>query len=112
MIGDRYLAGGTTIHSGEYRAMNLATQKYEVFDTGPATPGSNEHTLDTVGLRDYYVDLRRVAPDPAAGPWLQGARQTFVVPGSNGPATQDVSLGRSFDVIVHLHRVNASVPVT
>lgn len=112
LIGDRYLAIGTTIHSGEYRALDRRTNTYGVFDTGPAAPGSNEHTLDKVRLRDYFVDLREVTRDPAAGPWLRGARPTFVVPGSYPNETQDVSLARSFDVIVHLHRVSASVPVT
>ncbi|MFF2022188.1 erythromycin esterase family protein [Streptomyces sp. NPDC058171] len=93
------------------RAMDDRTGQYGVFSTGPAAPGSNEHTLDRVRHRDYYVDLREAGRDPAVGGWLSGSRPTFVVPGSYPNEPLPVSLGRTFDVLVHLHRVRASVPV-
>ncbi|MFE2042476.1 erythromycin esterase family protein [Streptomyces sp. NPDC059477] len=111
LIGDEYLAIGTSIHSGAYRAMNTVTGQYEVFDTGRAAPGSNEHTLDRARLRDYYVDLRTLADHPKAGPWLATPRPTFVVPGSHPNEPEPVALSRSFDILIHLHRVNASVPL-
>ncbi|MFF0450206.1 erythromycin esterase family protein [Streptomyces sp. NPDC004609] len=111
LAGPDYLAVGTTIHSGEYRAMNSETNEYGVFSTGLAAPGSNEHTLDKVRHRDYYVDLRRAGRDPAVSGWLDGSRPTFVVPGAYPNEPLPVSLGRAFDVIVHLHHVRASVPV-
>ncbi|MGW4204431.1 erythromycin esterase family protein, partial [Streptomyces sp. NPDC004726] len=111
LVGRRYLAVGTTIHSGEYRAMDERTGKYGVFSTGLAAPGSNEHTLDKVRHRDYYVDLRKAGRNPAVGGWLDGSRPTFVVPGGYPNEPLPVSLGRSFDVIVHLNHVRASVPV-
>jgi erythromycin esterase len=46
-----------------------------------------------------------------AGPWPNTARPTFVVPGSRPDERQDVALGRTFDIVVHLHRVNASLPM-
>ncbi|MFD8935290.1 erythromycin esterase family protein [Streptomyces sp. NPDC059578] len=111
LVGREYLAVGTTIHRGEYRAMDGRTGQYGVFSTGRAAPGSNEHTLDQVRHRDYYVDLREAGRDPAVGGWLSGSRPTFVVPGSYPNEPLPVSLGRTFDVLVHLHRVRASVPV-
>ncbi|GGZ60721.1 hypothetical protein GCM10010387_63000 [Streptomyces inusitatus] len=111
LVGHEYLAIGTTIHSGEYRAMNRDTGQYEVFSTGLAAPGSNEHTLDKVRHHDYYVDLRKAGRTPAVGGWLDAARPTFVVPGGYPSEPLPVSLGRTFDVIVHLNHVRASVPV-
>ncbi|MGV9312367.1 erythromycin esterase family protein [Streptomyces sp. NPDC003691] len=111
LVGDEYLAIGTTIHSGEYRAMNTETGRYEVFSTGPAAPGSNEHTLDKVRHHDYYVDLRTAGRTPAVGNWLNGSRPTFVIPGSYPSERRSVALGRTFDVIVHLNHVHASVPM-
>ncbi|MGX2996103.1 erythromycin esterase family protein [Streptomyces sp. JNUCC 64] len=115
LIGDRYLAVGTSVHSARYRAHDHRTGLFDVFDTGPAAPGSNEHVLDRVrprGARDgdtgYYVDLRAARHDRAAGPWLATARPMFVVPGGYGGRPEerlkDVAPGRAFDVLVHLRR--------
>ncbi|MEU9332972.1 erythromycin esterase family protein [Streptomyces sp. NPDC048290] len=111
LIGDAYVAIGTSIHSGAYRAMNLDTGQYQVFDTGPAAPDSNEHLLDRARPRDYYVDLRALTPHPAAGPWLATPRPTFVVPSSFTTERPPVAMSRSFDILIHLHRVNASIPL-
>ncbi|GHC40892.1 erythromycin esterase family protein [Streptomyces cinnamoneus] len=111
LAGRDYLAVGTSFHGGDYRA-KTATGASGTYSVGPAAPGSNEYTLDRVRHRDFYVDLRAARRDPAVAGWLDTARPTFVVPGRypNDP-TPPLALGRAFDVVVHLHRVTASVPV-
>ncbi|MFD7236006.1 erythromycin esterase family protein [Streptomyces syringium] len=111
LVGREYLAVGTSLNSGEYRA-KTATGEAGTYSVGPAAPGSNEYTLDKVRHRDFYVDLRKARRDPAVGSWLDTARPTFVIPGRypNQP-TPPLALGRAFDVVVHLHTVGASVPV-
>ncbi|MCA6091229.1 erythromycin esterase family protein [Streptomyces sp. SCA3-4] len=111
LAGRDYLAVGTSFHGGDYRA-RTATGESGTFSVGPAAPGSNEYTLDKVRHRDFYVDLRGARRDPAVAGWLDTARPTFVVPGRypNDP-TPPLALGSAFDVVVHLHRVSASVPV-
>ncbi|MGW1143704.1 erythromycin esterase family protein [Streptomyces sp. NPDC002454] len=108
-VGERYLAVATSVHQARYRAFDLNALRFGVFSTGPAAPGSNEHLLDRVRHRDYYVDLRRVRRDGAAGAWLDTARPMFVVPSgySGDPADvlRDVALGRTFDVLVHFRQV-------
>ncbi|MEU7134995.1 erythromycin esterase family protein [Streptomyces sp. NPDC046261] len=111
LIGRAYLSVGTSLYGGQYRA-RTANGSAGVFGIGPAAPGSNEHTLDRVRFRDFYVDLRAARRDPVVGAWLNTARPTFVIPGRypNQP-TSPVALGRAFDVVVHQHTVRASVPV-
>ncbi|MFF7726600.1 erythromycin esterase family protein [Streptomyces sp. NPDC008001] len=110
LAGRDYLAVGTSLYGGDYRA-RTATGGSGTYNVGPAAPGSNEHTLDQVRYRDFYVDLRKAGRDPVTGGWLNTARPTFVIPGRypNQPAPP-LALGRAFDVVVHLHHVHASVP--
>ncbi|UQI45518.1 erythromycin esterase family protein [Streptomyces sp. HU2014] len=111
LIGSEYLAVGTSLYEGAYRA-RTATGEAGVFGVGPAAPGSNEHTLDQVRHRDFYVDLRAAGRDPVAGGWLDTARPAFLIPGRypNQPVAP-LALGRGFDIVVHLHEVGASVPL-
>ncbi|MEU5049018.1 erythromycin esterase family protein [Streptomyces sp. NPDC021096] len=111
LVGRDYLAVGTSLNGGDYRA-KTATGEAGTYSVDPAAPGSNEYTLDQVRYRDFYVDLRAAGRDRTVGGWLNTARPTFVIPGRypNQP-TPPLALGRAFDVVVHLHRVHASVPV-
>ncbi|MFF4741413.1 erythromycin esterase family protein [Streptomyces sp. NPDC001262] len=111
LIGSKYVAVGTSLYEGDYRARTSADAE-GVFSVGPAAPGSNEYTLDKVRYRDFYVDLRAAGHDPAVRDWLNTARPTFVIPGRypNQPAPP-LALGRAFDAVVHLHQVHASVLV-
>ncbi|MGK5729419.1 erythromycin esterase family protein [Streptomyces sp. URMC 124] len=111
LAGRDYLAVGTSFYGGDYRA-KTATGESGTYSVGPAAPGSNEHTLDKVRHRDFYVDLRAAGRDPVVKDWLNTERPTFVVPGRypNSP-TPPLALGRAFDVVVHLHHVRASVAV-
>ncbi|MEV4502528.1 erythromycin esterase family protein [Streptomyces klenkii] len=111
LAGRKYLAVGTSLYGGDYRA-RTATGGEGTYSVGPAAPGSNEHTLDKVRHRDFYVDLRAAGRDPVVNGWLTTARPTFVIPGRypNEPSPP-LALGRAYDVVVHLHHVRASVPV-
>ncbi|MEO3972626.1 erythromycin esterase family protein [Streptomyces sp. CAU 1734] len=113
LTGSGYLAIGTSVHSAGYLAAHRESGNVETFDTGPAAPGSNEHTLDRVRHRDYYLDLRRAGRDPGAGGWLNTARPTFLVPATHVPEvmTRPQTLTEGYDVLVHLHRVEAAVPL-
>ncbi|MCQ8771614.1 erythromycin esterase family protein [Streptomyces telluris] len=111
LAGRDYLAVGTSFYGGDYRA-KTATGESGTYSVGPAAPGSNEYTLDQVRHRDFYVDLRAAGRNPAVKSWLNTERPTFVVPGRypNDP-TPPLALGRAFDIVVHLHHVQASVAV-
>ncbi|MBB2912360.1 erythromycin esterase [Streptosporangium becharense] len=113
MAGRSYVAIGTSIHSGGFRAINPDNGKTENFDTGAAGPDSNEHILDKVRHRDYYVSLREAERDPATRKWLDTARPTFTVPATYLPdmLKAPLALGQAYDIVVHLHRVKAANPL-
>ncbi|GHF67130.1 hypothetical protein GCM10010218_55760 [Streptomyces mashuensis] len=111
LLGRDYLAVGTALHSGAYRA-RTATGETGVFGVGPAAPGSNEDTLDRVDRRDFFLDLRAATRDPALAGWLDTERPTYVIPGRHpNQPTAPMALGRAYDALLYLHTVHASVPL-
>ncbi|NUW30057.1 erythromycin esterase family protein [Nonomuraea sp. SMC257] len=113
MAGKSYVAIGTTIHSGRFRAMDPKTGKIGVFDTGAPGTGSSEHTLDKVRHRDYLLSLRQAGQNPAVRTWLDTARPTYTIPATYMPEmfTKPLALGKAYDSLIHLHRVKAADPL-
>jgi erythromycin esterase len=72
----------------------------------PLGAGSNEEVLERVSRRDYYFDLRAV-PEPARD-WLMAKRLTRSIGNAWPEDPYQTSLGRQFDVLIHLHRVTAA----
>lgn len=98
-LGDAYVSIGTTFHHGEY-----TDSKSNPVSLAPAAPGSNESTVDQAWLRDFALDLR-TAPR-AAQDWLAQVRPTRQA--AEAITTQQIALGRSFDILVHFNRTTAS----
>ncbi|RAY11174.1 erythromycin esterase family protein [Actinomadura craniellae] len=106
-LGTRYVNVGITFHQGSFNAQDAEDDyRMRAFTVGPAAPGGNEHTLDRVHFQDFLLDLR-TAP-LAARAWLGGARPTRVIGTAYPEPEYQVSLGRSHDVLIHLHRVRAA----
>ncbi|MFJ4770561.1 erythromycin esterase family protein [Streptomyces uncialis] len=113
LVGDDYVAIGTSVHSAGFLARpESGGDRREVFDTGAAHPGSNEHTLDRVRHRDFVIDLRGTTGDRATAAWLAAPRPTFLVPATYLPSVMRMpqSLAEGYDVIVHLYRAEAATP--
>lgn len=106
-LGTRYVSISTTFDRGSFHATG-DDGKVRTYTVGPAKPGSNEYTLDRVRHRDYVLDLR-TAP-PAARAWLATARPTKNIGTAYpGPGVEyPIALGRSHDILVHLHQVGAA----
>ncbi|GAU66910.1 thiazole biosynthesis protein [Streptomyces sp. NBRC 110611] len=104
-LGSGYVSVGLTFEQGSFNATGPdgAVHRWAL---GPAGPGSNERTLDRVRYRDYAVDLRAVGA-PARG-WLAAARPTRSIGTDYPDGPYTVALGRSHDVLIHLHRVEAA----
>lgn len=107
-LGSAYVSVGFTFGEGSFNALDTTdpAEPMRTFSVAPLPSGSNEHTLQQVSRRDYYLDLR-TAPD-AARAWLGVARPTRSI-GNAWPAEPDpVRLATSYDVLIHLHKVIAA----
>ncbi|MCK2237087.1 MULTISPECIES: erythromycin esterase family protein [unclassified Crossiella] len=103
-LGPDYLPVGFTFNQGSMLAKDTALGgDWKKFTVDAARPGWNEHTLDRVRHRDYYLDLR-TAP-PTARDWLNRARPTRGFGTQYPHPLADVALARAYDVLIHLHEV-------
>ncbi|MEU1216835.1 erythromycin esterase family protein [Streptomyces sp. NPDC005791] len=107
-VGAEYMNIGYTFGQGSFNAMDLTDpeEPYRRFSVEPLGAGSNEEVLERVVRRDYYVDLRTV-PEPTRD-WLAAERLTRSVGNAWPEDPYQTSLGRQFDVLIHLHRVTAA----
>ncbi|MET8686389.1 erythromycin esterase family protein [Streptomyces sp. NPDC004732] len=105
-LGERYVSIGFTFYQGSFMAQGPDGEEWKPVSLGPATRGMNEHTLDKVGLDDYFVDMRKL---PAATrKWLSRARETRSI-GSGWPdGPYKLRLAPSHDILIHLHEVTAA----
>ncbi|OEJ29028.1 hypothetical protein AS594_36075 [Streptomyces agglomeratus] len=106
-LGDEYINIGLTFNQGTVNAYpDFTTPQPKTYTVRPAPENHNENTLDKVHYRDFTIDMRTALP--AAHTWLQAARPTrsYGLYWSNDdPKT---ALGRSYDILIHLHQVEAA----
>ncbi len=102
-LGEGYLSVGTTFHHGEF---GFYDGHSHTATTGPPGSETNESTLDQVRLRDFVLDIR-TAPQ-AARDWLARTRPTRQYDSSFPTPDKPIALGRSFDVLVHIHRMTTA----
>ncbi|MFG2826903.1 erythromycin esterase family protein [Streptomyces sp. NPDC048434] len=104
-LGPAYVSVGLSFDQGSFNATGPdgAIRRRTL---GPAGRGSNERTLDRVRYRDYAVDLRTVGSPARA--WLAAARPTRSIGTEYPDGPHDVALGRSYDILIHLHHIEAA----
>ncbi|MGP8300949.1 erythromycin esterase family protein [Streptomyces inhibens] len=103
-MGKNYLPIGFTFNQGSFLSKDTAIGgDWKKFTVDAAKAGTNEHTLDQVRHRNFYLDLRN-APAPARD-WLNTARPTLNVGTQFPTEPRDVALAKGFDVLIHLHEV-------
>ncbi|MFI1159233.1 erythromycin esterase family protein [Streptomyces sioyaensis] len=104
-FGPAYVNVGLTFDQGSFNATGSdGVIRRRTF--GPAAPGSNERTLDQVRYRNYAVDLRTVGSPARA--WLAAARPTRSIGTAYPAGPYDIALGRSYDILIHLHHITAA----
>ncbi|MGP4012676.1 erythromycin esterase family protein [Streptomyces sp. 4N124] len=107
-LGSRYVNIGLTFNRGTVNALPDATARTpRTYTVAPAPEGHNDHLLDRVALRDFAVDLR-AARAGGAGSWLTRPRPTRSYGLYWSPQDPQTSLSRSYDILVHLHEVEAA----
>ncbi|MFC0624643.1 erythromycin esterase family protein [Kribbella deserti] len=108
-LGRKYVNIGMSYYQGGFNAQD-ETGAWKEFHLGPAPAGYNEHTLDQVRYRDFLIDTR-TAPAAARG-WLDKTRPTRDVGTAYPDPDNLIALGRSYDLVVHLHRVTPARRLT
>ncbi|WP_372404239.1 erythromycin esterase family protein [Streptomyces luteireticuli] len=111
--GPRYVTLGLTFGQGSFNAVGpddeMLDRNVRRFTVGPDAPGSNAATLDRAHADNgpgYLLDLR-TAPAPA-GDWLRQPRPTRNIGTAYPYPENPVALSRSFDLLIHLHRIEAA----
>ncbi|MCP9945093.1 erythromycin esterase family protein [Streptomyces somaliensis] len=107
-LGRDYAAIGFTFAGGSFLTKDTSLDgDWKPITVPAARPGMHEHTLDRVGYRDFYVDLR-TAPAGARA-WLDRPRPVYDAGSTFTPdPLPTLAVGRAYDVLVHLNRVRAA----
>ncbi|WP_328966868.1 erythromycin esterase family protein [Streptomyces sp. NBC_00239] len=106
-LGRGYAAIGFTFNRGSFLTATALGGAWGEVTVPAATPDMQEHTLDRVRDRDYYLDLRTL---PAAGRnWLNTPRPVYEA-GSvfKKDPLPTLAIGRAYDILIHLNRVHAA----
>ncbi|MEU3619924.1 erythromycin esterase family protein [Streptomyces sp. NPDC006872] len=104
-LGTGYTAIGFTFGQGSFKATDPAETMMLTQTVGPPAPGGNEYVLDRVRHLRYVLDLR-TAP-AVVRDWLTTARPTRSIGTAYPEPEYDIALARSYDILIHLHRVQA-----
>ncbi|MFI1030127.1 erythromycin esterase family protein [Streptomyces sp. NPDC020951] len=104
-LGTGYTAVGFTFGQGSFKATDPAETMMLTQTVGPPAPGGNEYVLDRVRHLRYVLDLR-TAP-AVVRDWLTTARPTRSIGTAYPEPEYDIALARSYDILIHLHRVRA-----
>ncbi|MFD3942120.1 erythromycin esterase family protein [Streptomyces sp. NPDC058579] len=110
-LGRDYAAIGFSFAGGSFLTKDTSLDgDWRPVTVPAARPGMNEHILDRVAYRDFYLDLR-TAPG-AARAWLDRARPVHDAGSTFTPdPLPTLALGRAYDILIHFHRVRAAEEV-
>ncbi|MFP4974072.1 erythromycin esterase family protein [Paenibacillus sp. CN-4] len=107
--GKRYVAIGTSVFEGRYNVYN-SSQKFGPYGILKLdAPNIFNYTFGQVNYDQFFVDLRKASG--VTKTWLNEEHPFFAgvtTVGPNIPTTADISLGRSFDILVHIQKVKPS----
>ncbi len=110
-LGSAYTAIGFTFAGGTFLTKDTSLDgAWKPVTVPAARPGMHEHTLDRVGHRNFYVDLRTAPAEVRS--WLDRPRPVYDAGSTFTPdPLPRLAVGRAYDVLVHLHRVRAAEPL-
>jgi len=107
--GKRYVTIGTSVFEGRYNVYNTSQQfgPYGILKLDD--PNNFNYTFGQVKYDQFFVDLRKASG--VTKTWLNEQHPIFAgvtTVGPDIPTTVDLSLGQSFDIIVHIQKVKPS----
>ncbi|TYP73045.1 erythromycin esterase [Paenibacillus methanolicus] len=105
--GERYVSIGTSVFEGRYNVYNRSQQFGPYGTLKLDDPNSYNHTFGQVDYDQFVVDLRKASG--VTKTWLNEQHPFFAgitTVGPDIPTAVDVSLGQTFDILVHIQNVN------
>ncbi|QQZ58643.1 erythromycin esterase family protein [Paenibacillus sonchi] len=107
--GKRYVSIGTSVYEGRYNVYN-SNQEFGPYGTLKLNdPSSFNYSFGQVNYDQFFVDLRKASGMTKT--WLNEQHPVFAgitTVGPDIPTTIDLSLGKTFDIIVQIQKVNPS----
>jgi len=107
--GKRYVSIGTSVFKGRYNVYNT-NHEYGPHGTIKLDdPNSYNYTFGRVKYDQFFVDLRKAGG--ATKTWLNEQHPIFAgvtTVGPDIPTTVDISLGKTFDILFQIQKVNPS----
>ncbi|EEM08140.1 hypothetical protein BHU24_04900 [Bacillus pseudomycoides] len=107
--GKRYVSIGTSVYEGRYNVYN-SNHEFGPYGTLKSDdPNSYNYTLGQVKNEQFFIDLRKA--NGVTKIWLNEQHPIFsgiTTEGPDIPKTVDISLGKSFDILVQVQKVSPS----
>lgn len=107
--GKRYVSIGTSVFEGRYNVNNINNEFGPHGTLKSDDPNSYNYTFGQVKYDQFFVDLRKASG--VTKTWLNEQHPIFAgvtTVGPGIPTTVDISLGKTFDIIVQIQKVNPS----
>ena len=107
--GKRYVSIGTSVFEGRYNVYNINHEFGPHGTLKSDDPNSYNYTFGQVKYDQFFVDLRKASG--VTKTWLNEQHPIFAgvtTVGPDIPTTVDLSLGKTFDIIVQIQKVNPS----
>ncbi|PNQ85342.1 erythromycin esterase family protein [Paenibacillus polymyxa] len=107
--GERYISIGTSVYKGQYNVYNNDGEfgPYGILKSDD--PNSYNYIFGQVKKDQFFIDLRKA--NGVTKTWLNAQHQIFAGITKEGPAipkTVDISLGKTFDILVQIQKVSPS----
>ncbi|WP_342445541.1 erythromycin esterase family protein [Paenibacillus sp. FSL L8-0638] len=107
--GKRYVSIGTSVYKGQYNVYNNDGEfgPYGILKLDD--PNSYNYIFGQVKKDQFFIDLRKA--NGVTKTWLNEQHQIFAGITKEGPAipkTVDISLGKTFDILVQIQKVSPS----
>ncbi|WP_404303506.1 erythromycin esterase family protein [Paenibacillus sp. DP01] len=107
--GERYVSIGTSVYEGQYNVYNN-DGKFGPYGTLKSDdPNSYNYIFGHVKKDQFIIDLRKT--NGVTKTWLNQQHPIFAgitTEGPDIPKTVDISLGKSFDILVQIQKVSPS----
>ncbi|NEU24597.1 erythromycin esterase family protein [Paenibacillus polymyxa] len=107
--GKRYVSIGTSVYKGQYNVYNNDGEFGPFGILKSDDPNSYNYIFGQVKKDQFFIDLRKA--NGVTKTWLNEQHQIFAGITKEGPAipkTVDISLGKTFDILVQIQKVSPS----